>query len=89
MSRRIVETWFGVDWVVKRENLSLAGADGQPLFEANGVPKTQPVTTLVFTRVEGDSTHVVKIPFSEDAKAGLIAGLTGGIVVPSNGHPGG
>ena len=90
-SRRVVETWFSVDWIVKPANLPLAGEDGQPLFDAHGMPRTQPVTMLEFTRHTPEGPHVLRIPFTDEAKQGLIAGLTGGIIVPSNGTklPGG
>lgn len=88
MPRVIEERWIGVGYDIVTEHLQVAGADGQPLFDGKGLPKTMPHTTLVFIHNEPGVQVVVRIPFTEEAKQELVKKLTGGILIPANGGGG-
>lgn len=85
MARRVTERMVGCGWAVRKEQEQAAGADGQPLFGPEGLPKMVDLTTLVFVSNEPGVQKVVEVPFTDDTRAKLVQALTGGIVVP-NGH---
>lgn len=87
MGRVVTERMVGVNWGIRRELVPVLGADGAPIHDAHGLPKTEPRTTLVFESMEGAVKHVTEVPFDDDAKAKLVEALTGGIIIAGNGTP--
>ena len=57
--------------------------DGMPIFNGSGEPKMEPVWVLIFTHVDGETKHVLKIPFDRDGRDKLVEALTGGIAIAS------
>lgn len=88
MPRIIEERWVGIGYDVITEHLPVADDHGRPIHDANGLPRTEEHTTLVFILQEPGVQRVVRIPFRQDAKTGLIQKLTGGIVIPNGATPG-
>lgn len=85
MARVIEERWVGIGYDVVKEHLPVGDEHGRPLHDALGLPRTVEHTTLVLFVNEPGVQRVVRIPFTDDARKGLVSKLTGGIVVAANG----
>ena len=81
----VEERWVGIGYDVVREHLPVGDEQGRPVHDARGLPKTVEHTTLVLFVNEPGVQRVVRVPFTDDARAGLVRKLTGGIVVAANG----
>lgn len=85
MPRLVQETWVGVGYDVVHEEVPVVDEHGAIVLDDRGVPRSQQQTTLVFVLNRPDGQTVVRVPFAGEAKRGLIAKLTGGIIV-ANGN---
>ena len=84
MPRLIEEKWVGIGFDITIEQTPKTHpANGQPLYDENGLPLTEEVTTLVLIVPLPDGQRIIRIPFSPESKQELLRKLTGGIVVPN------
>ena len=71
------ERLIGYAWTVRQSLVPRAGVPGKNGTEVELVPET----TLVF--VHPAKTHAVIIPLDDENRRKLVAGLTGGVVIPT------
>ncbi len=79
--RKVEERWAISQFNVIKEELPLADERGRQLHHANGDPKMETYTSLVFVLESPGLHRTVLIPLTTQGKDKLVELLTGGITI--------
>ena len=82
--RVINETWTGVGFAIEQGEQQRTSPEGFPMMRPDGSPDMEPTTVLMLVHQTPEKQWIIRIPFTEEAKAKLLQSLTGASVVTAN-----